>query len=103
MGTQRREKRKFVREISTHLDFFDTLSKEFEKRVNDINNNTSYEVLFKEYNNTWIKYVKRVDVPVLDSYAFHGRYKPYDPSGELEEEKPKRKKRGSELLRSKLL
>ena len=98
MGAIRREKRKFVREISTHLDFFDTLSKEFEKRVNDINNSTSYEVLFKEYNNTWIKYVNRVNVPVLDSYAFHGRYKPYDPSEELGEEKLKRKKKDKELL-----
>jgi hypothetical protein len=96
MGALRREKREFEREISKHLDFFDTLSKQFEKRVNDINNPTPYEALFKEYNNTWIKYVKKVDVPVLDSYAFHGRYKPYNPSEELGEDKPNRNKRKKE-------
>lgn len=96
MGALRREKRQFKREISTHLDFFDTLSKEFEKRVNDVNNRTPYEVLFKEYNNTWVKYVAKVDVPVLDGYAFYGRYKPYNPSEELGEEKPKRNNRKKE-------
>jgi hypothetical protein len=99
MGAIRREKRQFKREVSKHLEHFNFLSEKFEKTVSDINNNTPYEILFKEYNKSWVQYCNKVDWEVLDPRAFHGKYAPYNPSEELGEGKPNRNKRKKEAAK----
>ena len=72
-------------DTTQYTEHFDFISSKFEQTVNNINNTTPYEILFKEYNKSWVQYCEKSDCQALDPKAFYAKYKPYEP-----EEKKKR-------------